>query len=220
MLVGRTYRTLVCSLLPSAGSSPSCVADISMLSSIGRVGSRGVSNDSAFIFLQVKAVNWRTSCNQLSTARLVILSAIFRTTILPIRSYACSRHRHGVKSRPSSPYKSNIPPEVYSLAARMPGINDSKCVLIVGATAGIGRALALAIHALPSKPTVIVAGRRKERLDELVKKGQESDGGRIEAVQVDISAGKDALKGFSEEVISKFPEVSCKLRDTRILYVM
>lgn len=102
----------------------------------------------------------------------------------------------------------------------MPGINDSKCVLIVGATAGIGRALALAIHALPSKPTVIVAGRRKERLDELVKKGQESDGGRIEAVQVDISAGKDALKGFSEEVISKFPEVSCKLRDTRILYVM
>ncbi|OCB87119.1 hypothetical protein A7U60_g5854 [Sanghuangporus baumii] len=86
----------------------------------------------------------------------------------------------------------------------MPGINDSKCVLVIGATAGIGRALALAIHALPSKPTVIVAGRRKERLDELVKKGD----GRIEAMQVDISSGKDMLKAFADEVIQKFPDVS------------
>ncbi|KAL5536032.1 hypothetical protein ACEPAF_4126 [Sanghuangporus sanghuang] len=89
----------------------------------------------------------------------------------------------------------------------MPGINDSKCVLVIGATAGIGRALALAIHALPSKPTVIVTGRRKERLDELVKKGD----GRIEAMQVDISSGKDMLKAFADEVIQKFPDLDAVL---------
>lgn len=49
----------------------------------------------------------------------------------------------------------------------MPGIEDAKCVLIIGATSGIGRALALAIHDLPTQPTVIVAGRRMERLEEL-----------------------------------------------------
>ena len=90
----------------------------------------------------------------------------------------------------------------------MPGINDSKCVLVIGATAGIGRALALAIHALPTKPTVIVAGRRKERLDELVQKGD----GRIEAVQVDVAASKDELKNFADEVIKKYPEVRQRTR--------
>ena len=72
----------------------------------------------------------------------------------------------------------------------MPSISDSKCVLVIGATAGIGRALALAILALPTKPKVIVSGRRKERLDELVQQGD----GRIAALQVDISAGKETLK--------------------------
>lgn len=100
---------------------------------------------------------------------------------------------------------------VYLLSEKMPGINDSKCVLVVGATAGIGRALALAIAALPSKPTVIAAGRRKERLAELVRKGQEAAGGCIESIEVDLSAGKDELKGFSEEVIDWFPEVGYEL---------
>ena len=86
----------------------------------------------------------------------------------------------------------------------MPSINDSRCILVIGATAGIGRSLALAIYGLPTKPTVIVAGRRRERLDELVKQGD----GRIAAMQVDISAGNEALKEFVQEVVSKYPEVS------------
>ncbi|KAL5494703.1 hypothetical protein ACEPAI_164 [Sanghuangporus weigelae] len=89
----------------------------------------------------------------------------------------------------------------------MPGINDSNCVIVIGATAGIGRALALAIHALPTKPTVIVASRRRERLDELVKKGD----GRIEAMQVDISAGRDVLKAFANEVMRKYPGLDAVL---------
>ena len=44
---------------------------------------------------------------------------------------------------------------------------DAPVVLVTGATAGIGRALARAIRDLPSKPTVIAMGRRQERLDEL-----------------------------------------------------
>lgn len=87
-----------------------------------------------------------------------------------------------------------------------PGIDNSKCVLVIGATAGIGRALALAIWALPSKPTVIVAGRRQERLDELVCKDKGE--GRIQSVQVDVSASKAELKAFVDGVVQKWPEVS------------
>ncbi|KAH7915912.1 hypothetical protein BJ138DRAFT_1132321 [Hygrophoropsis aurantiaca] len=44
----------------------------------------------------------------------------------------------------------------------------STYILVIGSTACLGRALALSILDLPSKPTVIVCGRRKERLDELI----------------------------------------------------
>lgn len=84
----------------------------------------------------------------------------------------------------------------------MPTINDSKCVIIVGATAGIGRALALAIHDLPSKPTVIVSGRRQERLDELAAKSE-----RIHGVQIDINADRATLVKTVDGVLQKYPEV-------------
>lgn len=89
-------------------------------------------------------------------------------------------------------------------------INDAKCVLVVGATAGIGRALALAIHDLPSKPTVIVAGRRQERLDELT---QRSD--RIKSVRVDLLSGRAALQSFVNDTVSAYPDV----RDTSLRLV-
>lgn len=89
----------------------------------------------------------------------------------------------------------------------MPGINDSKCVLVIGATSGIGRALALAIHALPTQPTVIAGGRRKERLDDLVEKGKGS-GGRLEAVQIDVTSPRDTLKSFVQDIVAKYPDVS------------
>jgi len=89
----------------------------------------------------------------------------------------------------------------------MPGIKDSKVVLIIGATAGIGRALALAIHDLPTKPTVIVTGRRKERLDELVAKGE----GRIHAIQFDIKTSREQLRSFVDDVVAKYPALDTVL---------
>lgn len=85
----------------------------------------------------------------------------------------------------------------------MTGIKDAKCVLVVGATAGIGRSLALAIHDLDSKPTVIVAGRRQERLDELAAKSD-----RIKTARVDITVPYDQLKQFVDDLVAKYPDVS------------
>ncbi|KAI0800923.1 NAD(P)-binding protein [Fomes fomentarius] len=84
----------------------------------------------------------------------------------------------------------------------MIGIKDAKCVLVIGATAGLGRALALAIHDLESKPTVIVAGRRQERLDELAKQSN-----RIKTARVDITKSYHQLKGFVDDVVSKYPQL-------------
>lgn len=81
-------------------------------------------------------------------------------------------------------------------------ISDCKCVLVIGATAGLGRALALAIHDLPSKPTVIAAGRRQERLDELAKQGE-----RIKTLKFDVNAGRDELKSVVQDVTQKYPDV-------------
>ncbi|KAG6842497.1 hypothetical protein C0991_000023 [Blastosporella zonata] len=87
----------------------------------------------------------------------------------------------------------------------MPSINDSKSVLVTGATSGIGRALALAIAELPSKPKVIAAGRRQSRLNELAK----SD---LATVQVDLDTDAQGLKAFVDEVLTKHPDL-----DTLIL---
>lgn len=76
-------------------------------------------------------------------------------------------------------------------------------MLITGATSGIGRALAQSIARLPSKPCVIAAGRRQERLDKLAKEG-------LETVQLDVEASHDALKKFADEIVLKYPNVSLK----------
>ena len=87
----------------------------------------------------------------------------------------------------------------------MPNINDSKVVLVIGATAGIGKALALAIHDLPTKPTVIIAGRRQERLDQIITERTES---RLYGLRVDVAASTEILKSFVRETTTKFPEVN------------
>lgn len=79
-------------------------------------------------------------------------------------------------------------------------IDDSKHVLVTGATAGIGRALALAIADLPSHPRVIAAGRRKDRLDELKKSN-------LETIEVDLDTDKAGLEKFVDETLQKYPEV-------------
>lgn len=83
----------------------------------------------------------------------------------------------------------------------MPSISDSRCVLVTGATAGIGRALAYAISDLPSKPRVIAAGRRQDRLDELTSK--------MDTIQINFDTDKETIKKFVDDTIAKYPDVRC-----------
>lgn len=56
---------------------------------------------------------------------------------------------------------------------------DYKTIVVIGATSGIGRAIAERLPSIPSSPTVIAVGRRQERLDELAK----SSKGKIKALR-------------------------------------
>ncbi|KZV66583.1 NAD(P)-binding protein [Peniophora sp. CONT] len=85
----------------------------------------------------------------------------------------------------------------------MPNISVCRQVLVIGATAGLGRALSLAIRDLPSSPRVVVAGRRLERLEEL---GKEE---RIDAVQLDVAAPREKLIQSVNDVLKKFPDIDC-----------
>ncbi|OCH95776.1 NAD(P)-binding protein [Obba rivulosa] len=96
----------------------------------------------------------------------------------------------------------------------MSGIGDCKCVLVVGATSGIGRALALAIHALPSKPIVIVSGRRQERLDELSKMGD-----RLKTVRFDVNGSRDDLQGFVQDITSKHPDLDAVMFSSGVQHI-
>ena len=87
----------------------------------------------------------------------------------------------------------------------MTSINDSKCVLIIGGTAGIGRSLALSILSLPSKPTVIVSGRRQDRLGELTQKYGHD--GRFDGIQMDINTDRATLRKTVDDVVAKYPKV-------------
>ncbi|KAF8645734.1 hypothetical protein AX16_007602 [Volvariella volvacea WC 439] len=82
----------------------------------------------------------------------------------------------------------------------MPSINNSKCVLVLGATAGIGRALATRIKALPGHPKVIAVGRRQERLDELAKAG-------FETARFDISQDVEIIRKFVEGIVTRYPDL-------------
>ena len=75
----------------------------------------------------------------------------------------------------------------------------------MGATAGIGRALALAIHDLPSQPTVIVSGRRQERLDELTQQSA-----RVQSVKIDVTAGRKELETLAHKMSAQYPDVSLR----------
>ena len=89
----------------------------------------------------------------------------------------------------------------------MVGITHSKTVLVIGATAGIGRALALAIHNLPSKPTVIVTGRREERLQNIVKEGDPHGEGRLKYIAINIDVDRNQLESFADDVLNQYPDV-------------
>ncbi|TRM58432.1 hypothetical protein BD626DRAFT_511846 [Schizophyllum amplum] len=88
-------------------------------------------------------------------------------------------------------------------------ILTSKCVLVTGATAGIGRALAREIRDLPTHPTVIVTGRRQARLDELAKEG-------FETVKFDMDTTPDKIKAFADEVVGKYPKLDAIILNAAI----
>ncbi|KAL1744939.1 hypothetical protein HDZ31DRAFT_37538 [Schizophyllum fasciatum] len=92
-------------------------------------------------------------------------------------------------------------------------ITQSKCVLVTGATAGIGRSLARAIRALPSKPTVIAMGRRQERLDdtELSQEG-------FEIVRFDMNSSPEQIKSCAEDVVRRFPELDAVILNAGVQY--
>ena len=96
----------------------------------------------------------------------------------------------------------------------MVGIAAAKCILVLGATSGIGRALAVALHALPSNPIVLVGGRRKERLDELCRSGE-----RFRAVQIDINRTPDELRAFVGETLRAYPDLDAVLVSSGIQHI-
>ena len=71
---------------------------------------------------------------------------------------------------------------------------EGRKAVVTGASAGIGEATALALAA--EGADVSLGARRKDRLDELVKR-IEADGGTAHAFEVDIS-GEEAARGFIE----------------------
>ncbi|KAF9268196.1 NAD(P)-binding protein [Marasmius fiardii PR-910] len=82
----------------------------------------------------------------------------------------------------------------------MPSINDSKCVLVTGATSGIGRALAIAISQLPTRPKVIGTGRRPDRLKELEAAG-------LEAVSLELDADAKTITKDVQDIVQKYPDL-------------
>ncbi|KAJ7456709.1 hypothetical protein FB451DRAFT_1098973 [Mycena latifolia] len=90
-------------------------------------------------------------------------------------------------------------------------IDKAKCVLVIGSTSGIGRALALAISELPSRPTVIAAGRRQDRLNELKEKN-------LETLQLDVAADLETLKKTVDSVVAKYPNLDAVVLASGIQY--
>ncbi|KAJ7293299.1 hypothetical protein C8J57DRAFT_1268663 [Mycena rebaudengoi] len=92
------------------------------------------------------------------------------------------------------------------------GIDAAKCVLVIGATSGIGRALALSISELPSNPVVVCAGRRQDRLKEL------KETKKLETYQIDVAADQDTLKKNVDEIVAKFPNLDAIIFSSGIQY--
>lgn len=92
------------------------------------------------------------------------------------------------------------------MSTRTPTIADSKCILITGATSGIGRALALKLRDLPGKPQVIAIGRRQGRLDELATQG-------LEAIKLDVQKSPQELKSDLDAIVARYPNVGGSCQD-------
>ncbi|KAL0954388.1 hypothetical protein HGRIS_003372 [Hohenbuehelia grisea] len=81
-----------------------------------------------------------------------------------------------------------------------PTIANSKCILVTGATSGIGRALSLKFKELPSQPQIIVTGWRQDQLNELASQG-------FEAVRIDFQKEKEQLKKNLHALVERYPDL-------------
>ncbi|KAL1962132.1 hypothetical protein VTN77DRAFT_536 [Rasamsonia byssochlamydoides] len=78
-----------------------------------------------------------------------------------------------------------------------------KHVFLVGATSGIGRAMAERLVEEGARVTAV--GRRQDRLDELVRRHGE---GKVQAIPFDIRA-QDEIHQLVEDVIKTSPDIDC-----------
>lgn len=83
-------------------------------------------------------------------------------------------------------------------------------ILIIGATSGIG--LAYAERAVQEGKKVIIVGRRKENLDEFVKK---NGADKVDAVPFDITQ-LDRIPGFAKDVTTRHPDLDCVIINSGI----
>ncbi|KAI9039195.1 putative short-chain dehydrogenase/oxidoreductase [Aspergillus affinis] len=82
---------------------------------------------------------------------------------------------------------------------------DYKKVLVIGATSGIGKALATKL--VENDIPVIVAGRRRENLDDFVQK-YGGDEKKVQAKVFDILK-VDQIPHFAAEIIASNPDLDC-----------
>lgn len=87
-------------------------------------------------------------------------------------------------------------------------MNDNT-ILISGGGSGIGRALAEMFHAKGNH--VIIAGRRKEKLDEVAKANKGMD-----AIQLDIT-NSNSIDALVNEVKNKYPELNVVILNAGIM---
>ena len=79
-----------------------------------------------------------------------------------------------------------------------------KKVLVLGATSGIG--WALAARFVENGIGVIVSGRRQEKLDQFVN--EHNSRGDVDSIPFDITDLK-AIPGFAAEIFKKHPNIDC-----------
>lgn len=78
-------------------------------------------------------------------------------------------------------------------------------VLMIGATSGLGRALATKL--VETGTSVIAVGRRQENLDDFAK-SQSSQAGKVDTARFDITDLK-AIPGFAADMFKKHPDIDC-----------
>ena len=77
-----------------------------------------------------------------------------------------------------------------------------KCVLVTGATSGIGQSLAQAIYRQYPGTKIIATGRRQDRLDQ-ISAGKD----RIYGRRLDQNAGQNDLKSWVKELLTDHPDL-------------